>query len=184
MSSLPVDLNLGYDPTTVERGPLIRPKTLASPPPTATVNPKFLPPPQAQGTMQHEGSPGTCAAWATTYGLATFTAADAMGQSPSTPALQASPAHIYIEVMKSYGVSTCQGSQISSYLNILSQGGTPNWQRRRTLRTASSCGLPTIRTRPSTRISRSPDGRSSRPPISRASRPSSPQGEPFATARP
>jgi C1A family cysteine protease len=120
------DFNPGYDPTTVETGRSIRPAFAGAPPTTATVNPDYLPPPQAQGTAQHQGSPGSCAAWASTYGLATFTAAAASKQSPSTASLQASPAHIYIEVLKSYGATTCQGSQLGSYLNFLTQAGTPN----------------------------------------------------------
>ncbi|MCA1454228.1 C1 family peptidase [Bradyrhizobium sp. BRP22] len=91
------------------------------------VNPDYLPPPQAQGTAQHQGSPGSCAAWASTYGLATFTAAAASKQSPSTASLQASPAHIYIQVMKIYGATTCNGSRLDSYLDLLTQAGTPNW---------------------------------------------------------
>lgn len=127
MSTQQAVLNLGYDPTVVETGPSIRPIFTGTLPKDATVNPDYLPPPKAQGTAQHEGSPGSCAAWASTYGLATYTAAAASGQPPSSTSLQASPAHIYIQVMKSYGATTCQGSQLSSYLNILLQGGTPNW---------------------------------------------------------
>ncbi|RZN34001.1 hypothetical protein CWO90_08225 [Bradyrhizobium sp. Leo121] len=119
--------NPGYDPTTAETGRSIRPAFTGALPTSATVNPDYLPPPQAQGTAQHQGSPGSCAAWASTYGLATFTAAAASKQSPSTSPLQASPAHIYIQVMKSYGVSTCNGSRLDSYLNLLTQAGTPNW---------------------------------------------------------
>lgn len=121
-------LDLGYDPTIREDGPLIRPQVPAALPTAATVDPQYLPPPKAQGTPRHVGSPGSCAAWASTYGLATYTAAAAASQSPSSTALQASPAHIYIEVMKSYGQKGCAGSRLASYLNLLKQSGTPNWQ--------------------------------------------------------
>lgn len=120
-------LDFGYDPTIVEVGRTIRPKTTGAPPAAATVDAQYLPPPKAQGTTQHVGSPGSCAAWASTYGLATYTAAAASSQTPSSPSQQASPAHIYIEVMINDGQTTCNGSNLASYLNILQEGGTPTW---------------------------------------------------------
>ncbi|KSV64377.1 hypothetical protein N182_10700 [Sinorhizobium sp. GL2] len=121
-------LNFGYDPTIKEDGPTLRPPIPASLPSAATVNALYLPPPKAQGTPSHVGSPGSCAAWATTYGLATYWAAVSTGEAPLQPVRQASPAHIYIEVMKSYGKTGCAGSQLASYLNLLKQRGTPNWK--------------------------------------------------------
>jgi len=126
MSARQEFLNLGYNPTITETGRSIRPVHVGAPPSAATVNPQYLPPPQAQGTSRHVGSPGSCAAWASTYGLATFTAAQKAQSSPSSPALQASPAHIYIQVMKEYGASQCQGSRLGSYLDLLQSSGTPN----------------------------------------------------------
>lgn len=120
-------LEFGYDPTITEEGPSIKPVFAGTPPSSATVNPQYLPPPQAQGSSQHVGSPGSCAAWASTYGLATFTAAQQSQTPPTDPALQASPAHIYIEVLKSYGETGCAGSRLGSYLNLLKDAGTPNW---------------------------------------------------------
>ena len=125
-------LNLGYDPTVVEPGRMVKPAYAGTLPTSATVNPDYLPPPQAQGTSQHIGSPGSCAAWASTYGLATFTAAAKAGQSPTTSAQWASPAHIYIEVLKNYTKptpqpGTCVGSLLANYLNILQDDGTPSW---------------------------------------------------------
>ena len=120
--------NCGYDPTIIEPGVELIPSFPGSLPPQATVDPTYLPPVGAQGTAAHQGSPGSCAAWASTYGLATFTAAAAAKQAPSDPSRQASPAHIYIQVMKADHNTTCKGSQLTSYLNILINGGTPNWQ--------------------------------------------------------
>jgi hypothetical protein len=122
-------LDLGYDPTIVESGRTIQPIFAGTLPPSATVKPQYLPPPRAQGTSAHEGSPPTCAAWASTYGLATYTAAAASGQSPFDTTLQASPAHIYCQVMNSYRPNTkgCTGSLLATYLDFLQAGGTPNW---------------------------------------------------------
>ncbi|MDP3553054.1 C1 family peptidase [Methylocystis sp.] len=127
MSARQEFLNLGYNPTIIETGRSVKPAFSGTLPTSATVNPLYLPPPQAQGTSKHIGSPGSCAAWATTYGLATFTAAQNSQTPPSDGSLQASPAHIYIEVMKCYGATQCQGSRLGSYLDLLCQDGTPNW---------------------------------------------------------
>jgi hypothetical protein len=130
MSAQQEFLNLGYDPTVVETGPLITPVFSGTLPATATANPKYLPPPQAQGTPQHTGSPGSCAAWASTYGLATYTAAAKSGLSPTSSSQWASPAHIYIQVLTTYNkvLNTCVGSMLTHYLDILKSGGTPNWE--------------------------------------------------------
>jgi Papain family cysteine protease len=127
-SVLNAAFNPGYDPTVVEGGRSIRPVYAgAGPlPVSATVNPNFLPPVGAQGTSSQPGNPPTCAAWASTYGLATFTAAAASNQSPSATSQQASPAHIYIQVMQSISSTTCAGSLLTTYLDILTQNGTPN----------------------------------------------------------
>lgn len=118
----------GYDPTVAEDIEFMAPEALAVLPPTATVNRQFLPPVGEQGTAQNPGSPGSCAAWASTYGLATFTGAKAGNYAPTTAAQQASPASIYIQVLQAKAVSpnTCSGSQFSYYFKILAQGGTAN----------------------------------------------------------
>jgi hypothetical protein len=120
----------GYDPTVAEDVEFMAPEALAILPPTATVNRQYLPPVGEQGTSEHPGSPGSCAAWASTYGLATFTGAKAGDYAPTTAAQQASPAYIYIQVLQvkvpPVSPDTCSGSQFSSYFKILSQGGTAN----------------------------------------------------------
>jgi hypothetical protein len=92
MSTKEAVLNLGYDPTIVEAGRSIRPVFTGTLPASATVSPQYLPPPKAQGAAQHVGSPPSCAAWASTYGLATYAAAAASGQSPSDASLRRSTA--------------------------------------------------------------------------------------------
>ncbi|HYR07986.1 MAG TPA: C1 family peptidase [Longimicrobium sp.] len=75
--------------------------------------------------MGNQGPVPDCTAWATTYGLATFTAARKGSYAPSTATLQASPAYIYIKVMEQQGQSsTCTGSAMASYFTILDAGGT------------------------------------------------------------
>lgn len=122
----------GYDPTVDEDIEIIAPEPIAPPfPPKATVNQNYLPPVGQQGTAQHPGSPPSCAAWATTYGLATFTAARAGNYTP-TDAQWASPAYIYIKVLQEKVpplTNTCAGSQFGPYFQMLSAGGTPNMQQ-------------------------------------------------------
>jgi C1A family cysteine protease len=114
-------VNLGYDPTRREPVKTTRPPRPDVLPSKTFVGGKWLPP------VQNQGSCPSCAAWSSTYGLATFFAAKAGDYSPSDPALQASPAYIYIQVMQQDGMSNddCQGSQLSSYFALLEQGGTP-----------------------------------------------------------
>jgi len=120
----------GYDPTTREPIPVSRPRYVDVLPAAASVQTKFLPPVGQQGTAENPGSPGTCCAWATTYGLATFTAAKAGKVDPSTTAGQASPAFIYIEVVNGDGTSpgTCADTGFNSYFKLLASGGTPSMQ--------------------------------------------------------
>jgi hypothetical protein len=113
----------GYDPTVdepIEVESPARPLTLPS---AAEVNMDYLPPVGEQHTPN-------CAAWASTYGLATFHAAQAGQYAPNRPGLQASSAYIYIQVMKQDGVNgSCQGSQLTSYFNSLVAGGTPTMEQ-------------------------------------------------------
>jgi hypothetical protein len=124
--------NYGYDPTAREKGVLKRPSVPLALPIRYIVPRQFLPPVGAQGTAANPGSPPTCAAWATVYGLATYTAAAAPGVPPTDPSLCASPANIYCQVVGASGV--CEGTLIGDYLDILTTGlqspamlhGTPN----------------------------------------------------------
>ncbi|HYR10384.1 MAG TPA: C1 family peptidase, partial [Longimicrobium sp.] len=108
-----------YDPGFIETIPVVEPDLVDALPPRAEVNPRYLPPVGAQGRLDD------CTAWASTYGLATFTAARAGDYSPDTPDLVASPTYIYIKVMEQEGRSTCVGSPFTPYFSILDAGGTP-----------------------------------------------------------
>lgn len=116
----------GYDPASQESAELVESFDGTTPPARATVLRKYLPPVGRQGTSENPGSPGSCAAWASTYGLATFTAAKAGDYSPTGPAQWASPAAIYVHVLKEdrFASNVCHGTQMTSYFTILSKGGT------------------------------------------------------------
>ena len=116
----------GYDPASAELAELVESLDGTTPPVKATVLRKYLPPVGRQGTAASPGSPGSCAAWASTYGLATFTAAKAGDYSPTGPAQWASPAAIYVHVLKEdrFASNVCHGTQMTSYFAILSKGGT------------------------------------------------------------
>jgi C1A family cysteine protease len=121
---LPVS-DYGYDPTgdegaqhvQIHGGEALRDRHV--------IPAKMLPPVGMQGTIQDPGAPGSCTAWASTYGLATSAAARAGGYDPATHDLQASPAFIYMEVID-ISAPPCKGSSLTSYFTILSQTGTPN----------------------------------------------------------
>lgn len=115
-----IEYDFGYDPTLNEPIEITPPDPVVALPPRARVNAKYLPP------VGHQYTPN-CAAWASTYGLATFTAAKAGDYRPNEPSLQASPAYIYIGVLEQgkVGSNTCHGSQLKSYFDILAGGGTP-----------------------------------------------------------
>lgn len=128
---MPSDVNgYGYDPTVHEVRPVTRPRYVETLPSSHSVPSKFLPPVGQQGTTENEGYPGSCCAWATTYGLATFTAAKAGKVDPSTPAGQASPAFIYIQVLNANGAAsgTCGDTSFESYFELLAFNGTPSMQ--------------------------------------------------------
>lgn len=120
-------LDHGYDPGVSEFAELVDSMSGADPPVRATVVRKYLPPVGRQGTAANPGSPGSCAAWASTYGLATFTAAKAGDYSPTEPSQWASPAAIYVHVLKEdrFASNICHGTRMTSYFSILSKGGTP-----------------------------------------------------------
>jgi hypothetical protein len=110
----------GYDPSVVEEAPLFRPPRTKEMGPI-TVNPQFLPPIGRQTTP-------SCFVWSSTYGLATFMAAQASGTSPVQPAAQASPTYTYIQVLKGEGLdNNCIGGKITSCFTFLkANGGTPS----------------------------------------------------------
>ena len=119
----------GYDPTgdkdlLAQARPFVYEGTL---PRKAMVHRKYLPPVGQQGTSEHPGAPGTCAAWAYVYGLVGSNAAFNNKFSPDKHKNQASPAHIYIQVMQADGNSenVCSGSSFRTYNQFL-QKGTPN----------------------------------------------------------
>jgi len=118
----------GYDLKAQEAGEFANPLEPLEPPPAAMVNLAFLPPVGRQGTEQNPGSPGTCAAWASTYGLATFTAARHANHSPTNAGQWASPAEIFVKVLQREGQAsnTCASSRITGYFEVLAQGGTPS----------------------------------------------------------
>lgn len=91
----PVDFEgFGYDPETREPISTSQPRYVDELLPSYEVTAAYLPPVGQQGTTTDPGSPGSCAAWASTYGLATFTAAKAGLANPSADYGQASPAYI------------------------------------------------------------------------------------------
>lgn len=115
--------DFGYDPTIEETVELHAPEERPALPVSAQVDFTYLPPVGKQTTP-------SCAAWASTYGLATFTAARAGNYSPRSPAQQASPAYIYIQVMQEDEQSqSCVGSRLMSYVSILDQGGTATMEQ-------------------------------------------------------
>lgn len=121
----------GYDPTTVEDIPEGTPSFVETLPASFTVTSSYLPPVGQQGTAAHPGAPGSCAAWASTYGLATFTAAKNGSIDPSQPSGQASPAYIYIQALlnqPNVQAGTCSDSAFTFYFQTLNKGGTPTME--------------------------------------------------------
>ncbi|QJB31808.1 C1 family peptidase [Chitinophaga oryzae] len=114
---------LGYDPEQTEPIVVSAPPEVISLPPAYSIDPALLPPPGHQSVAD-------CAAWASTYGLATFIAARADGVLPNRLQNQASPAYIYIQVMKGKnpGGQQCTGSSLMAYFQQLANGGTPTLQ--------------------------------------------------------
>ena len=118
----------GYDPETREPIPTSQPRYVDELLPSYEVTAAYLPPVGQQGTAKDPGSPGSCAAWASTYGLATFTAAKAGVANPAADYGQASPAYIYIKVLQQGKASgpPCTGSSFQPYFDILAANGTPS----------------------------------------------------------
>lgn len=126
----PTTGDYGYDPTALEDIPLAILTDSSAPPISAMVSTNFLPPVGQQGTTNAPGSPGSCAAWASTYGLATFTAAKRGNYSPAHESQWASPAYFYVKVLEQNGLASnsCSGSQMTSYFHRLAAGGAPSMQ--------------------------------------------------------
>lgn len=119
-TGIPVPGGFGYDPAFEESIEVQEPQIPGQLPAAVLVDGTYLPPVANQGMLDD------CTAWASTYGLATFTAARAGNYAPTTPDLQASPAYIYIKVMEQDGhSSTCTGSPFTPYFTLLDAGGTP-----------------------------------------------------------
>ncbi len=114
-------LDFGYDPSVPENIPVITPpRPATAPPPKNNVNPQWLPPVGKQTTP-------SCFVWASTYGLATFAAAQANNLDPTQAGNQASPIYTYIKVQEQQGKmnDTCSGGKIVWCLDFLkSNGGT------------------------------------------------------------
>jgi C1A family cysteine protease len=112
----------GYDTSTQEDMTCIAPPRPATLPSQANVNANWLPPVGQQTTP-------SCFVWSSTYGIATFAAAQANNRSPASPDNQASPTYTYIKIQQQQGVSpnNCVGGQILWPLNFLkANGGTPS----------------------------------------------------------
>lgn len=111
---------LGYDPTQEEPITVTPAPKIPFLPSAFVISEGYLPPPGKQASSD-------CAAWSSTYGLASVVAAQAHGCSPDNMFKQASPAYIYIQVMKKYNENNnnCRGSNLSYYFDLLAQG-TPS----------------------------------------------------------
>lgn len=128
MTNTPADL-YGYDPA-LDANSNAAPIPVHSPPPPGPVmvQTQFLPPVGQQGTSTNLGAPASCTAWAGVYGLATYAAAKASQTPPNSPALQASPAYIYIKVREQGGANgiPCLGTSYTPYFALLAKQGTFN----------------------------------------------------------
>jgi len=129
MAGCGADGDRGYDPTVREPYPTERAQFVDARPPAAVVNPAFLPPVGQQGTTASGGSPGTCCAWASVYGLATFAAARAGRVDPSKESGQASPAQLYIDALikKKVDQCSCPGTSFSDYFPTLEESGAQSF---------------------------------------------------------
>jgi hypothetical protein len=123
------DAGFGYDPTGEPDCPFPPPRYVDTLPPSYVVTGKYLPPVGQQGTTGSPGYPGSCTAWASTYGLATFAAARAGLVNPKQPIGQASPAFIYIKVLQEKGLTTCGVTNFAPYFSLLESDGTPNMDK-------------------------------------------------------
>jgi Papain family cysteine protease len=113
----------GYTPNETVSSNLTRPQFVDRLPAKAQVDMRLLPPVGTQGTPMNLGSPGSCCAWATVYGLATFHAAQAKLVDPKKVRGQASPAYAYIRVLEKNGnFETCADTDFNDYFDLLTSG--------------------------------------------------------------
>jgi len=141
----------GYDPTTVEPIPVSTAPIDENVPSKYTVPMKYLPPVGQQGTAESPGYPGSCAAWATTYGLATYTAAKKGLVDPSSSSGQASPAYIYIQALKQLNLkkTASVATQLSSRTSTCCmRRERRRWKPLLMWQAAPSCGSTTATPHP------------------------------------
>jgi hypothetical protein len=84
-----------------------------TPPPAATIPPTVLPPVQAQGTTQAQGSPGSCEVWSAGYAMGSYTANIVNQESPANLNNAVSPGFLYPWVLNEEG-KTCGMSTVAS----------------------------------------------------------------------
>jgi hypothetical protein len=126
-ANVPPDASdLGYDPETKEPVKTEPPKHHGQVGQKGAVHAEWLPPVGDQKNLPF------CFAWATAYGLATFSAARKSNKSPTTPDLQASPDYAAIRYQlqaRKMAANKCSGSQVGPFLDwIKSNGGIPSLQ--------------------------------------------------------
>ena len=125
---MPDVTDFGYDPVLDRGAPIsaIRERGAPPAPPAWTVPMQWLPPIGTQGTPADPGAPATCTAWASVYGLATYTQARLTNTPPTSDALIASPAYIYVKVRQQQGATgiPCLGTSYLPYFSMLRSIGT------------------------------------------------------------
>jgi hypothetical protein len=113
MSDIYQTFNYGYDLSVPEEATPTEPPRLETLPSSATVDTQYLPP------VGHQTVPN-CFVWATTYGLATFWAAQKGGYSPNSASRWASPDYTYVQVEHSQGlVNICNPGKMAPVLEFL-----------------------------------------------------------------
>lgn len=113
----------GYDADAKEGVKVSAPKQSGQVGQKASVKAEWLPP------VGNQHDVGNCFVWASAYGLATFNAARKSNKSPTSADLQAAPDYAYIqfEMSKKLATSTCNGGQVSAFLDwVKSTGGIPS----------------------------------------------------------
>jgi hypothetical protein len=124
MDDIHTTFDYGYDPDVVEMAPRVTPPRPAATQGPQTVNPAWLPP------VGRQTSP-CCFVWSSTYGLATFFAAQNGDYTPDSADQQASPTYTYIQIQEQEGIisGACTGGMIGTCLGYLqAHGGTPTMQ--------------------------------------------------------
>ena len=97
-----------------------------TPPPRATIPPTLLPPVQAQGTSQTQGSPGSCEVWSAGYAMGSY-AANLTNQQPlSDLSNTVSPGFLYPWVLNKEGKTCGMPTAAPDTLNYLVQNTAPS----------------------------------------------------------